>query len=119
MSVKHQFYFVSFFPLSHLFSYCAVFYRLFGPISSLPHSPENAFCLVSIETQNLFREASLYPWQLAVWISLLLECHDLLKGGPKHGRVEDGVPGMLDFLYAGFLHTLKKCDRNAHTDTHR
>lgn len=48
------------------------------------HSPEDAFCLVTIETQNLLREASLHPGQLAVWIPLLLERHHLLQGGAKH-----------------------------------
>lgn len=78
------------------------------------HSPEDAFCLVSIETQNLFREASLHPGQLAVWIPLLLERHHLLKGGAKHGGTEDGISGVLDLLQTGLLQALKR-ERDTHT----
>lgn len=90
-----------------------LFIVLSGPFSN---SPKDALCLVSIETQDLFREASLHPGQLAVWIALLLECHHLLQGRAKHGGAEDGISGMLDLLQTGLLQALKR-ERDTHTHT--
>lgn len=72
------------------------------------HSPEDTFCLVTIETQNLLREASLHPGKLAVWIPLLLKRHHLLQRGAEHGGTEDGVPGMFDLLQTWLLQTLNR-----------
>lgn len=79
-----------------------------GPSALFSHSPEDALCLVSIETQNLFRKASLHPGQLAVWISLFLEHHHLFQGRAEHGGTEDGVPGVLDLLYTRLLQALSR-----------
>lgn len=70
-------------------------------------SPEDPFCLVSIETQNFFRKTSLNPGQLAVWISFLLKCHHLFQGGAEHGGTENCIPCMLDLLQTRLLQALE------------
>ena len=53
-------------------------------------------------------KCSLHPGQLPIRVALLLHAHDLLQRAAKHGRAEDRVLGMSNFLYVGLLQPLQR-----------